>query len=653
MPEQTELPPTQQKRNLRFWFLCAGGGLCAVAAASAVAGWMAVSHVNLGPFVGRRATAMLGRPVSVETVSITPGRWVKLALSGVKVANIPGGSQPDMVQVGKLEAEVKLSSLLHGPMLVRHVAGEGIHVLVERTPDRQPNWRFDTYGLPGVQSEKPSAPRPAPAAITLPSQVVPDDRSAYPTALDVVFRNSDVTYRTAHGSSFRTTLNTVTLQTQSATTPVKLVVDGAYNGQPVQLTVNMQSFDALRHTHTPYGMVVQGQSGDLKFTFDGTATDPVNADGLSGKITADTPTSRPLMTIAGMALPQDIPLHMEGQFTHAGNFWSLTQGMGMVKNNALSITLAELDEGTRGQPDRVKADIAFDHLNLNDFLGKEGASNPAATDMVLDVSQNPDPLIDAHLSAKGITYNIYHFSDASLTATVTPGVMAVKNLSLAYLGATMTASGQIAAADQGKAHVQGAVALTKVDIDRFRRALGFQAVPLQGQVDMQMTASATQHTVNAVVQQADIAAAVAMTNGALDRKIIRAASADLRMLFHTPQGTTPVSCLLGVVSSHGGVGQAVPLRIKTAEGTLSANARFDLNRRWFDLTFGSQGKTTGRFALDIPVQVSGSFSNPHIGLARWSADGRAMLAQSERLNALPAGVKQFAQRNACYRAIAQ
>ena len=125
------------------------------------------------------------------------------------------------------------------------------------------------------------------------------------------------------------------------------------------------------------------------------------------------------------------------------------------------------------------------------------------------------------------------------------------------------------------------------------------------------------------------------------------------MLFHTPQGTTPVSCLLGVVSSHGGVGQAVPLRIKTAEGTLSANARFDLNRRWFDLTFGSQGKTTGRFALDIPVQVSGSFSNPHIGLARWSADGRAMLAQSERLNALPAGVKQFAQRNACYRAIAQ
>ncbi|MDN7350086.1 hypothetical protein, partial [Acetobacter senegalensis] len=57
--------------------------------------------------------------------------------------------------------------------------------------------------------------------------------------------------------------------------------------------------------------------------------------------------------------------------------------------------------------------------------------------------------------------------------------------------------------------------------------------------------------------------------------------------------------------------------------------------------------------LDIPVQVSGSFSNPHIGLARWSADGRAMLAQSERLNALPAGVKQFAQRNACYRAIAQ
>lgn len=124
------------------------------------------------------------------------------------------------------------------------------------------------------------------------------------------------------------------------------------------------------------------------------------------------------------------------------------------------------------------------------------------------------------------------------------------------------------------------------------------------------------------------------------------------MLFNKPKGATAVSCLLGVVSSHGGVGQALPMRIKTADGTLSANARFDLNRRWFDLIFSTQGKTTGRFALDIPVRVSGSFSNPSISLAKWSADGRAMLAQSERLNTLPAGVKQFAQRNACYRAIA-
>ncbi|MCG0995211.1 AsmA-like C-terminal region-containing protein [Acetobacter indonesiensis] len=637
------------KRPLRFWLLCAGAGVCGVAAASVVVGWMTVSHVNFGPFVGRRATAMLGRNVSVESLSVTPGRWLKLDLGGVKVANIPGGSKPDMVDVGHLSVEIKLSTLLHGPMLVRHVTGSDIHVLVERTSDRHPNWRFKTKDIPGEASAKPPAPA---AEITSPDQVVPDDRSSYPTVLDVQMHNSDVTYRTAHGSEFRSTLNTITLNTKDASSPVSFTVDGAYNGQPVQLDATLQPFDALRQTHKPYGMVVKGQSGDFKFTFDGNATDPLNADGLSGAVTAETPTSRPLMTIAGMDLSQDIPLHMEGQFTHADNFWAVTQGKGVVKNNSMTITQASLMEGERGKPDQVKADVAFDQLNVNSFLGKDGASNPSGADMVLDVSSNPDPLIDAKLSAKGVTYNVYHFSDASLSASVTPGLMAVRNLSLAYLGATLKASGKIAAAEKGNARVQGDVALAKVDIDRFRRALGFKPVPLLGQVDMQMTASATQHTLNAAVQKADIAAAVAMTSGALDKKIIQAASADISMLFNKPKGATTVSCLLGVVSSHGGVGQALPMRIKTADGTLSANARFDLNRRWFDLIFSTQGKTTGRFALDIPVRVSGSFSNPSISLAKWSADGRAMLAQSERLNTLPAGVKQFAQRNACYRAIA-
>ena len=239
-----------------------------------------------------------------------------------------------------------------------------------------------------------------------------------------------------------------------------------------------------------------------------------------------------------------------------------------------------------------------------------------------------------------------------MLASVTPGLVNMPELRVGYLGSALVASGQLQAVGKGNAHLQAKAAVTGADIETYRRALGFQPVPLQGRVTLHMTVEATQPTLNRAISHASLAAALSMTSGTLESAIIRAASADLGLLFHKATGTTPVNCLLGVVSVQNGIGQILPLRLKTEQGTLSANARFDLNTRMFDLIFATQKATTGRFALDIPVRVNGSFSNPHVGLAGLSASGRQMLMQNERLNSLPQGVKQFAQQNACYRAIA-
>lgn len=628
------------RRGAGFWALWSGVGVVAVLAASGGAGWIFLNKVDLGGFVARRATASLGRTVQVGSLHVTPGRWLKVEIANARLANIPGGTGPDMVRVGHLAAEVKASTLLHGPMLVRHVAISDVYVMVERTPEHLPNWRFGKKAEAGA---KPAASHP-PAG--------PDDRSAYPTALDVAVQNGEVIYRTSHGSEFRTTLKTVTLQTEGADKPVHLAVDGAYNKTPVTMAATMQPFSVLRQTSTPYGIEMEAKSGDMTVTFKGTATDPINADGIKGAVTYSSPTSRPIMQIAGLPAQQDIAMQMSGQFEHLGDLWSVTQGKGMVKDNPMTITLMRLVEGDHGKPDHVTADIAFSQLNLNEFLSHQ-KTTPSDADIPLTVDRAPDPLVDAHLSVKQLSYNVLHFADATLTASVTPGTIAVDTLALDYLGAKLKASGKIEAVDKGGAHVGAAVNVAGADIGKLREVLGFGPVPLQGRVDMQMTANATQKSLNAAVHAADVAAAVSMTSGSLDRKVIGIVSADLRMLFNKPKGMTPVSCMLGVVSIHSGVGQALPLRIRTGDGTVAGNARFDLNRKWFYLTFGSQASTTGRFALDIPVRVSGSFSSPMVRPASWSAQGRAMMAQTDRLNVLPAGVKQFAQKNACYRVVGQ
>nr|WP_051551943.1 hypothetical protein [Acetobacter persici] len=216
-------------------------GGCRTCCTSGGAGWVFLSNADLGRFVARRATAALGRTVEIGSLHVTPGRWLKVEIANARLANIPGGTGPDMVRVGRLAAEVNVSSLLHGPMLVRHVAISDVYVMVERTPQRVPNWRF------GKQAEAGAKPTPHP------TQSGPDDRSDYPTALDVAVQKGEVIYRTAHGSEFRTTLKTVTLQTDGADKPVHLAVDGAYNETPVTMTATMQPFSILRQTKTPMG----------------------------------------------------------------------------------------------------------------------------------------------------------------------------------------------------------------------------------------------------------------------------------------------------------------------------------------------------------------------------------------------------------------
>ena len=128
------------------------------------------------------------------------------------------------------------------------------------------------------------------------------------------------------------------------------------------------------------------------------------------------------------------------------------------------------------------------------------------------------------------------------------------------------------------------------------------------------------------------------------------ASIDLRLLFRSARGTTPVSCLLGMLEMNAGVGEIAPLRIRSAEGTIGGTASFDLNRKQVDLVIGSVSSTTDFWALDIPVRVSGSFASPSIRPARWSADGRARLAAADNIAPLPARLRDFARRNPCYQA---
>ena len=471
-----------------------------------------------------------------------------------------------------------------------------------------------------------------------------------PTLLDATIRDSELLFRTSSGHILRTRLATARIATESDQAPLLLHAEGTYNDVSVALDATLEPIARLRDATRPYGTKLRMASGETTLEFDGTMTDPLDVDGADGRAVLLVPTPEAILALAGTAEAElDASLDLEGRLEHHGDVWRLSAAKGHLAGEAVTVRLAQFTEGKTGQPDAVAVDLGFGRLDLNRRLAGRTRSGTTDADLPLIISAAPDPLLAAKFTITELVYSGLQARDVEFEGSLMPSRIAVESFGLTTSGARVVASGQVDRRGEGGA-VTAEVRLQDGDLDTMRRAFGLRALPLAGRLNGWVAVAADGTTLNAAARGARVSAVVAMQNGSIAREVIEMASIDLRLLFRSARGTTPVSCLLGMLEMNAGVGEIAPLRIRSAEGTIGGTASFDLNRKQVDLVIGSVSSTTDFWALDIPVRASGSFASPSIRPARWSADGRARLAAADNIAPLPARLRDFARRNPCYQA---
>mgnify|MGYP004706881087 FL=1 len=633
------------------WFLVSILSLTVLLLALFGAGWIWIDHRDLAAFATPRLEKKLGRTVHIGALHVHPGTWLTIDADDVSVANIASGTRPQMMTLGHFAAQIRLTSLIWGPPEARNIVISKFSGLFERTPAHLPNWRF------GPHQNEPRAP------LTTEEQAkadTPPDLSSAPGLRNATILDSDVTYRSANGASYRTTLEKVTFASTSDSSPFTMTLTGAYNDTPVSISAEMEPISDLRKTpHRPYATTAHVTSGDMTSDFTGTLTDPMNFEGVEGHTTVATPTSDTLFSVAGITGDHaPVKLALSGDFSHSGDDWHFTKAQGTIQTSTMESGDFTLIEGSHGKPDDVTAKTGFGRLDINGLMpilappGAKGTKKGPSTlhaDLLLITPPDPDPLVHFELTARQLIYNALNFTNLRIQAAQTPNRIEVPLLRLDYIGASLSADGRIEA-DGKSSRVAADVVLTHGDIDRLRRVAGLAPVPVKGSLNFRITAgSKNVHTLNEAISRADMTAAVSMEKGEIAKEIVEAASMDLRLLFRHAKGVTPITCLLGVLQMHQGIGTVIPLRLRTGEGTIAAKANFDLNRRWLDLVFASRPFSTSFFALDVPVRVSGPFDAPTLSLATWSKVGRDMLADSNAVTNLPPALQGFAASNACAR----
>ncbi len=216
---------------------------------------------KLKPLVARMVEEATGRKLSLSgEVNLEIGLMPTLVVTNIALANASWGSQPQMIEIEKLQAQVRLLPLLHKDVEVNQIGLFGVKVLLETDANGQDNWNFpaadSVAGSPGAQK---------PVEIDV-------DR--------VIIENLHFTFnRQKTGSQKQFTLASLEMNRQETEDALALNLQADVNGQAVTLSGKTGGIRQLL-AHERFPLQLSGSLANAAIKMNGAIDDVLNLQGI-------------------------------------------------------------------------------------------------------------------------------------------------------------------------------------------------------------------------------------------------------------------------------------------------------------------------------------------------------------------------------------
>lgn len=246
--------------------------------------------------IAEQVAKATGRDLAIRgdlnlALSLTPS----LVVEDVALANIPGGSRPEMVTVKRLEAEVALLPLITGTVKIDRLVLVEPDVLLEVTEQGQENW---------VLAPAPEVPE---GDISPP---VGDDAPRTEVEIhEVRVENARFAYHDARNGSVTTAaFDYLDLSAPNAAAPIGIDGEGRINTQSFKITGSAASLQAL-NAGEAFPVKLTISDGGFLVSLDGTA----GARAVDMQIAAEGNEAADLARLAGAELPGIGPFRFRGR----------------------------------------------------------------------------------------------------------------------------------------------------------------------------------------------------------------------------------------------------------------------------------------------------------------------------------------------------
>lgn len=567
-------------------------GLVALGAVLAGAGAVWLVTADLRPIVERQAGAALERETAVGSLRIDWRNPLVLELKDVRVANMPGGSEPDMMRFAGVSAVIDVGSLLRGVMRFERLVLDRPTILLERHENGERNWRF-----PGGGGAPPNGGL----------AVVPKNRTQFPTLIDMALSSGVPIYRSEGRKDIRLDFRTLAIRSLGDNTPVSLAVDGAYNGASVRIDGTTDSFQRMRNGLVPFGTDLTITTDAGRLAFKGTMTEPTDFEGVDGQLRITTVTLGRMLALLGLDLPAEFALRATAHLRKQGDQWQLSDTRGQLAADAFSGRLL-LTEGERGKPDALAASLDFPRLDLVPLLGKQGGSFETTE---LRPDDKPGALLDVQLRARQLIHDTLRLGEFNIDLRTAAGEMELRKVAFAVGKGTFEASAITRAVPAG-GRLTARGRLSGADLGAALGLLGIDDVPVAGRAEALFALDMAGATVEDALKASRGEVVVAMRDGHVARSLIEKASVDLKALVRESQQWLPMSCLVGVVDLRNGFTKLSPLRLRTPRTTVAAAGLIDLPTERINMVLKAESEEANFFALKLPIKMAGDLSKPVI-----------------------------------------
>ncbi len=334
-------PTAEPKAPRRPWRWVGGGVLVLLLAAVVLV--LAWDWNWFRPLVEARASAGVGRRVTMERLEVHPGRDTLIVAHGLRVANPEGfEGQPDYATIPRLAVTFAAWTYIRTRRLVLPlVEAEAPDINAIQLPDGRNNWAINI----------PRSSEGGPAA----------------EVEDVIIRDGH-----AHVVAARTDLElTIATAERDGTRTLTVDAKGTHADQPITAHAVGGALLALRDTTAPYPIEAELTNGPTKVTLKGTIVNPSALGGADLDLTLAGPDMALLYPLTGIPIPRTPPYKVAGKLGFGDGRIAFTGIRGQVGSTDLAGDLAVDPRPARPVLTGTLASRAVDMEDLAGFIGSE------------------------------------------------------------------------------------------------------------------------------------------------------------------------------------------------------------------------------------------------------------------------------------------